>query len=255
MLIDTFTVVAQIINFLILVWLLKRYLYKPILKALDERGEKIAFELSEGTKMKAEAQEKRDEFQRKNELFDKEAKELNAKVNGEVAVEKNILLEELRKEAESTRSKYMESLLSEHHNLNQEITRKVQEEVFVIARKTLSELADTNLEESIIQVFVRRLKTLGNIEKEKLTTAVDSMNGNAVIISAFEVSPSNKSTIESAVNSVLAAELTFRYETAPDIVSGIELVIEGYKLSWSISDYIFSLENNLNNLIKEKAQI
>lgn len=254
MLIDTFTVVAQIINFLILVWLLKRYLYKPILKALDEREKKIAFELSEGTKMKAEAQEERDEFQRKNELFDKEAKELKAKVNREVAVEKNILLEELRKEAESTRSKYMESLLSEHQNLNQEITRKVQEDVFAIARKTLSELADTNLEESIIQVFVRRLKTLGNIEKEKLLAAIGSSN-NALIISAFEVSISNKAVIESAVNSVLASELSFRYETAPDIVSGIELVVGGYKLSWNISDYISSLENNLDNLIEEKAQI
>ena len=35
--INRFTVFAQAINFLILVWLLKRFLYKPILHAIDER--------------------------------------------------------------------------------------------------------------------------------------------------------------------------------------------------------------------------
>jgi F-type H+-transporting ATPase subunit b len=37
MLIDWFTVGAQVLNFLILVWLLKRFLYGPILDAIDAR--------------------------------------------------------------------------------------------------------------------------------------------------------------------------------------------------------------------------
>ena len=37
MLIDWFTVGAQALNFIILVWLLKRFLYKPILDAIDAR--------------------------------------------------------------------------------------------------------------------------------------------------------------------------------------------------------------------------
>ena len=46
MLIDWFTVGAQVLNFLILIWLLKRFLYKPILHAIDEREERIATELA-----------------------------------------------------------------------------------------------------------------------------------------------------------------------------------------------------------------
>ena len=56
MLINWFTVCAQAINFLILVWLLKRFLYKPILHAIDEREKGIATQLADAEAKKAEAQ-------------------------------------------------------------------------------------------------------------------------------------------------------------------------------------------------------
>jgi F-type H+-transporting ATPase subunit b len=62
MLIDWFTVGAQALNFIILVWLLKRFLYKPILDAIDAREKRIAAELADADKKKAEAQKERDEF-------------------------------------------------------------------------------------------------------------------------------------------------------------------------------------------------
>jgi F-type H+-transporting ATPase subunit b len=55
MLIDWFTVGAQAINFIILVWLLKRFLYKPILDAVDAREKRVATELADADAKKAEA--------------------------------------------------------------------------------------------------------------------------------------------------------------------------------------------------------
>ena len=72
MLIDWFTVGAQALNFLILVWLLRRFLYKPILNAIDAREKKIAAELADAAAKKAEAKKDRDEFQHKNEAFDQQ---------------------------------------------------------------------------------------------------------------------------------------------------------------------------------------
>ena len=71
MIIDWFTVGAQTLNFLVLMWLLKRFLYKPILHAIDEREKRIATELANADKKKAEAQKERDEFRKKNEEFDR----------------------------------------------------------------------------------------------------------------------------------------------------------------------------------------
>ena len=70
MLIDWFTVGAQALNFIILVWLLKRFLYKPILNAIDAREKRIAGALADANQKKVEAQKERDLFQHKNEEFD-----------------------------------------------------------------------------------------------------------------------------------------------------------------------------------------
>jgi F-type H+-transporting ATPase subunit b len=72
MLIDWFTVGAQLLNFLVLAWLLKRFLYRPILDALDAREQRIAAELADADAKRAEADKARDEFQHKNEAFDRQ---------------------------------------------------------------------------------------------------------------------------------------------------------------------------------------
>jgi len=82
MLIDWFTIGAQALNFLILVWLLKRFLYKPILHAVDAREKRIAGELADADAKKAEAQKERDEFQHKNEEFDQQRAALLTKATG-----------------------------------------------------------------------------------------------------------------------------------------------------------------------------
>src|ERR1017187_6487395 len=105
MLIDWFTVAAQALNFLILVWLLKRFLYKPILSAIDAREKLIATELADAARKKADAQKERDEFNHKNEEFDRQRAALFGKVTEEAKVERQRLLDEARKAAEALNAK------------------------------------------------------------------------------------------------------------------------------------------------------
>src|SRR5271154_2616072 len=139
MLIDWFTVCAQALNFLILVWLMKRFLYKPILHAIDAREKLIASELADADAKKSDAQKERDEFQRKNEKFDQERAALLGTATDEAKAEKQRLLDEARKDADALRAKRQDALRNEQSNLNQEIIRWTQKEVFAITRKTLAD--------------------------------------------------------------------------------------------------------------------
>ena len=96
MLIDWFTVVAQVVNFLILVWLLKRFLYRPILNAIDAREKRIATELADADAKKAEAIKERDEFQHKNEEFDRQRAALLSQATDEAKAERQRLFDEAR---------------------------------------------------------------------------------------------------------------------------------------------------------------
>ena len=108
--INWFTVIAQIVNFLILVWLLKRFLYQPVLKAIDERQKKVASRLEDAAQSKAEALKDRELYRKKNETFDQERASKMIKVREEVEVEKERLFEKVRKESTVLSSKFEESL-------------------------------------------------------------------------------------------------------------------------------------------------
>ncbi|MDB4572305.1 hypothetical protein N9Z92_00195, partial [Akkermansiaceae bacterium] len=100
MLIDWFTVGAQVLNFIILVWLMKRFLYQPILHAIDAREKRIADELADADARKSEASKERDEFGRKNEEFDQQRSALMNEVRSEATGERQRLLDEARREAD-----------------------------------------------------------------------------------------------------------------------------------------------------------
>lgn len=87
-LIDWFTVIAQVINFLILVWLLKRFLYKPILNAIDAREKRVADELANADTKKAEAEKEKEEFKHKNEEFDQQRSALLNKAKEDAKAER-----------------------------------------------------------------------------------------------------------------------------------------------------------------------
>jgi F-type H+-transporting ATPase subunit b len=254
MLIDWFTVVAQVINFLILVWLLKHFLYQPILDAIDAREKRIAAELADADAKKAEAKRERDAFQHKNDEFDQQRATLLSQATVEAKAERQRLLNEARSEADALSTKRQDALKREQQGLKDEITRRTREEVFAIARKTLSDLAGTSLEERMSEVFSRRLRTLNDDAKEDLAEALNTASAPALVRSAFDLPAEQRAAIQQTLNETFPDEIQVRFETAPDVISGIELTANGRKVAWSIADYLASLEKSVGELLMEPSK-
>jgi F-type H+-transporting ATPase subunit b len=252
MLADWFTIVAQALNFLILVWLMKRFLYKPVLHAIDEREKRIATELANADAKKAEAQKEHDEFQQKNAEFDHQRAALMTKATEEAQAERQRLLDEARKAAVDLSSKRQEALRNEEQTLHQAIRRRTQREVFAIARMALADLATTSLEERLGEVFTRRLREMNGKAKEALAEALKTASDPVLLRSAFELPAEQRAVIQNALNETFSAEVRVRFETAPDLIGGIELTTNGQKVAWSIADYLASLEAGVDELLKEK---
>ena len=252
MLIDWFTVAAQALNFLVLVGLLKHFLYKPILGAIDAREKRIAAELADADAKKAEAQKERDEFQHKNEEFDRQRATLFRNATDEAKGERQRLLDDARNAADALSAKRTEALRSDATNLNQAIRRRTQQEVFAIARKALTDLATTSLEESMSEVFTRRLRAMDREAKEGFGQALKTASEPALVRSAFDLPAAQRTGIQNALNETFSAEVHVRFEVAPDLVSGIELTTNGQKIAWSIADYLASLEKSVGELLRDK---
>jgi F-type H+-transporting ATPase subunit b len=251
--INWFTVIAQVLNFLILVWLLKRFLYKPILKAIDERENKIAGQIKDADAKDALAKKEQSKFEKKNETFDKEKKELMDKAIAETNEERQKLLEIARNEASDLRTKLEKSLKEMQENLSRNIALKTQEEVFAIARKTLADLASHSLEEQSTNIFIKRLNESTNKEKKQFVETFKTGSDPILVQSAFDLPEKQQADIKNAVNKILGAETRFKFKTTPELVSGIELTSNGYKLAWSISEYLDSLQKSISETMNEES--
>ena len=248
MLIDWFTVGAQIVNFLILIWLMKRYLYKPILKGIDAREALIVAELSEADAEKSEAHKEREEFEHKNEVFDKQCAKLLSQAGDEASIKGQQLLDAARQTADALSAKRQKALDEEQQSLKQTIIQRTHEEVFAITRKVLIDLADTTLEASMTDAFTRRVQALTGKDRELLEAALKNSSRPTIIRSGFTLPQEQRAAIQRALNTTFSADLQIDFIVAPDVISGIELTASGQKIAWSIVDYLSSMEQRIAEL-------
>ena len=250
--INWFTVIAQVLNFFLLVWLLKRFLYKQILGAIDEREKKIVSQIEEANTNKAEAKKEREEFEQKNEAFEKEKKERMLKVSTDAETEGRKLLEKVRSDAEALRSKLEKALIETQVNLNKEIAERTQKEVFSIARKALSDLASVSLEEQSANIFIQRINELGEKEKKEFREAFQSAKNPILVKSTYGLPDKQQADIKKSINEIVGADASLIFQTTTELISGIELSANGYKFSWSISEYLSTLEKSIAETLSKQ---
>ncbi len=256
MLIDWFTVIAQLLNFLILVWLLKRFLYQPILRAMDEREKHIAARLEEAEARKAEAEQEKGRYQEMNSELEQQRESLLHDAKAEADAERQRLMEEARESHRQLRSRLHQTLESERDNLSRAAIRRLQEEVFALARKALADLADSALENQMASVFVRQLEALDGEERHQVAAALQASNHGVSVRSTFSLPPEQQKAIESAVKKMMPPEgqVHFEARAGEGQSEGIELTADGYRMAWTTTDYLNTLEKRVANILEEELE-
>jgi len=249
MLIDWFTVGAQVLNFVVLVWLMKRFLYQPVLDAIAAREKRIADQIADAAAKQALAATERKTFEDKNTAFDQQRAGLLGKAKADAQAEGQRLADEAQKAAAALAAQRQQLLATQAEHLQQAISGRAAHEVFAVARKTLADLANVALEERMVEVFMRRLRELPADAKDPLGAALKQRAEPARVRSHFKLPADQQAAIQDAVNVSFSADVPLRFETAADAVCGIELLAGGQKLAWSISEYLRDLEHEVAALL------
>jgi F-type H+-transporting ATPase subunit b len=253
--INWFTVIAQALNFLILVWLLKKFLYKPILKSVNEREERIKTELKNADAQKAGAQKKQDDFKQKNEDFESQKAALLAKALADANTEKQQLIIIAKADAKAIGSK-MEKIFKEQQAQDKkEFTQNTQDQVFIIVRNALKDIASVPLEKQVTTTFIKHLKALKNKEKQQFIDAFKTNENEILVKSAFHLIAKQKKDMSDAINELLNSKKVLQFKIASELINGIELSTNGFKMAWSFSEYLNALKRNVSEEIKEKDSL
>lgn len=244
MLIDWFTVAAQALNFIILVWLMKRYLFHPVLDAIAARENKIAKQLADADAVMAEAHKKQAEFEDKSRAFDQQKTALLQKATQEAASEGERLRAEAIEAVDQANAARAKAILADTQMLHDELVHRTQQQVFDITRRALQDLSDTSLEQRSCEVFIQRLHAIDAQTLELLGEGLRSSSDSkpALVTSAFELPDAQKSELNSAIETVFGQVIKLKFQVEPELVAGIELSANGQKLAWSIADYLNNLK-------------
>jgi len=248
MLIDWFTVGAQSLNFVILVWLMKRFLYQPILNAIDAREKSIADELTRADTISQQAKQEKISYESKNLDFDHQREQLIAEATEAANSERQRLLEVARKTAEALETKQQKALQNKMLALHDTIRQAVQKQLFAMAKNALRDLAAVDIESQIVAVFTQQLRDINNDQKSALQAALKATQ--LTVLSSNVLSPDQQSSIATALDELLDKKEPGKnnqllFEQSTDLIGGIELQANGFKIGWSIAEYLHTLESSL----------
>lgn len=248
---DWFTFVAQVVNFFILVVLLKRFLYKPITGAMDAREKRIASRLEQAEQSKQQAEEQEKLFTGKQkELDDKREQYLQeAKTTAENT--RKEMMEEIRKRLTEEEKEWRTSLEEKQQTFLSELEKRTLRQVMLSVKKGLSELAGQDLEARVIEQFKAKLAAVDDSEKKEFVADIQAHGKRLVVRTAFELDEQQQSTVHQMVKENLTDGIQIEFENSPALVCGIELRTEGKKLAWHAGQFAEELRNDVQKVLEQ----
>ncbi len=251
MLIDWFTTGAQIVNFLVLIFLLKRFLYGPVLRAMDRREQRIAEQLQQGEEMRLQAEKEADEFRRKRSELEQERASRLRQAEEEADRRRQELMDRAKGEAEALQEAWRKAARREQAEFIEALKKRTGVEVLQICRKLIADLTGEALDPRLVEVFTRKLRALSSAEKE--TFATEAGSGELVVRAPFEIDPSEQQKISAALIPICGGNLHIAYAVDPEMALGIEMSADGIRLSWGVDSYFEALGKNLSELFEEST--
>lgn len=251
--IDWFVFSAQIFNFLLLIYLLKRFLYGRIIKAMDDREAKIAARFAEAEELKVKANEQAELYEKRNQSLNEAKEQMLNEATMAADAKRKELMEKVRAEVDQVKTRWQDMLVREQDAFFYDLRQRAAKQLYDTARKALRDLADVELEERIIDEFLRRIKALDEEKSVRLRKAITGGGNKVTIQSAFSINAARQTQIEEALKKQITNGFTIRYLQQPDIVSGIELQVNGNKIAWSLNEYLETLVENLTEKLQKEA--
>tara|TARA_R110002096_G_scaffold64583_5_gene157359 strand:+ start:5 stop:775 length:771 start_codon:yes stop_codon:yes gene_type:complete len=249
MAIDWVTVAAQVVNFLILIWLLKRFLYRPILDGIDARERDIAGRVEAAERAKAEAEAAAAAHRQAAERVEAEKVAVLQSARDAAEAEQDKLRTAAKRKIEAEQQEWTRQMNDLRDAYANELRTVGGEALVSLTRKALHDLADADLEERIAHHLAARLVNLKN-ELQGASNRAEE----AVAVSTTQLPEECRQRLADAFRS-LVADVPLRFETDANQSPGIVLQFGGGRIAWTIDAYLDRLAATVAAKLADGQQI
>lgn len=244
--ISVFEIVAQIINFFVLLFVLNWVFYKPVTKAMDDRQRRIFKAQKEADKKMSQAEMLIDNYENKIKNVEERKQEIYNTYQEEALLLKENLVSDYIKEAETLRQVYLAEVDEAKDSFIKNLRLELGSQAVEIAKKILSTISSQDLEEEVFHLFISDIKDLDQVipSKQGYNTTI-----NPSLSSYKELGNDQKAQIEKMLKESLSNIGNIDYTVDKDLIIGYQLDLETYTISNNIKTYLDNVEDNIKDLI------
>lgn len=245
--ISWFEIGAQIINFFLLLFILNKLFYKPVIKAMENRRVRIFKAEKEAKEKMEQAETLINDYDKKILSIEKEKTHILDRHRRQALEEKESLLVKYEKEARDKREIYLKEIEEEKEFFIKRLRQELGSKAVEIASKILSTISSKDLEEEVFRAFIEDLKGL----KERIPHK-DSLYKESQInlYSARELKEKEKDQIKASLEESMTNVEDISFEINKDLILGYELNLESYTVHNSIKTYLNEIEGDISSLLE-----
>lgn len=240
MLIDPVTVVAQIVNFLVLVVVLKYLLYDRIIAAMDAREQHIAERLDDADQAREQADEQAASYERERAELAAQRDRLLDEAVTDADAKREELTRQARDEVDELRHRWVAALGREQQRLLAELQEGVGAQVMGISRRALADLIDADLDGRAVRVALDRLEVDGALTD--LVAHAAATDAGVEVRTATAATDEVRDEIEAGVARNGGAQVPVSLRVEPSLLCGLELRVGGQAAGWTLAGYLDDLE-------------
>lgn len=228
--------VLEIINFLVLIWILKRFLYKPVLNVINKRRAGIEESLAGARQQLEEAQALQTQYQNRLQDWDRikqeKRKDFDQELDSERARRLTVLQQEL--ELEREKSKVAENRRQE--DIRKEIEERALQQGSRFATSLLRHGAGPEMEAKLIELVVSDLNSLHEHNHIDLLRTYGKPLDSIEVRSAYEIGADQRQRLESVLTSLLPEPVPVQFHVNPDLIAGLDIRIGTWQLNANLRD-------------------
>lgn len=248
MYINWFTVLAQAFNFLLLLFILNKFLFKAIFRALEDRKKEIQGIKDSADKKILEAEAEKELFENKLKDFEAEKQKAKKEMLKQLEEDKSKRVVEIEKEVADLRKKFEKQMENEKQDVILSSTSVVKSSFIGLVNNFFKSISNETLESEVVKSFLSKIEIL-DADKIKNLNAKLKAGGSGVvnIATAFEINSESSSSIEKMLKSRKVEFSGINYSVNEELVIGIELKIESFVIGFNIKEAIESFKIELKN--------
>jgi F-type H+-transporting ATPase subunit b len=230
------TFVLELINFLVLVWILKRFLYRPVLDVVARRREQIDATMAKAKRIDSEAQELKERYEKRLDEWEREQTNKRGALAHELADERARQLAELRKSLDEEVEKSQAAEARRVADLGDKLEREGLALGARFASRLLGVSATPELQTRLLDLFVQDFDAMPPERFANLLGNPELGPDSVDVSSAFELTEAQRTAVDERAKKLCGSDVPVRFTEDRDLLAGIRLTIGGCVLGLNLKD-------------------